>query len=164
MTEVTTPLGTIRRDADGARRLEFSRRSRYPIEDVWSAVTESDRLARWFGSYDGVGAVGATVTVTMTAEEDAGGEPSAVHILECEPPLRLLVDIRENERTWRIALTLSEESGATTLLFAQSMPPDMDSADVGPGWHWYLDRLAASLAGAPMPEWEDYPALASDYR
>jgi hypothetical protein len=91
MTEVTTPLGTVRRDDDGARMLEFRRRFRYPIGDVWSAVTESDRLA-------------------------------------------------------------------------QSMPPDMDSADVGPGWHWYLDRLAASLAGAPMPEWEDYPALASDYR
>jgi aminocarboxymuconate-semialdehyde decarboxylase len=164
MTEVTTPLGTVVQGADDARRLEFRRRYQVPIQEVWSAVTESDRLARWLGSYEGVGAAGGSVTLTMTAAEDAGGEPATVHILECEPPLRLVVDVEENERTWRIRMTLSETSGTTTLLFAQTMPSDMDPADVGPGWHWYLDRLAASLADAPMPQWEDYPALASHYR
>ncbi len=165
MTDVTSPQGEVRSDADGRRILVFRRRYPYPIEDVWSAVTDSERLARWFGSYQGVGVIGGTVALTMTAEEDAGGEPSMVHIVECEPPRHLMVDLPENEtRSWRIALTLSEEAGTTTLLFAQTVPPEMDTADVGPGWHWYLDRLAASLASTPMPDWDDYyPALASAY-
>lgn len=163
---MTGPPGEINREADGGRTLVFRRRFPHPVEDVWSAVTESERLARWFGSYEGVGSPGGTVTLTMTAEEDAGGEPSPVHILECEPPRRLVVDLPESAaRTWRIALTLSEEGGTTMLLFEQTVPADMDVTDVGPGWHWYLDRLDASLAGSPMPDWNDYhPALKSAYR
>lgn len=125
MTDVTSPNGEVRHGADGRRSLVFHRRLGYPIEDVWSAMTDSDRLARWFGSYEGVGVVGGSVTLTMTAEEDAGGTPSTVHIVECAPPHRLVVDLSETEtRSWRIALTLSEESGTTILLFEQIVPPD----------------------------------------
>jgi hypothetical protein len=28
------------------------------------------------------------------------------------------------------------------------VPPDTDIAEVEPGWHWYLDRLAAALAAS----------------
>ncbi|MGQ0777928.1 MAG: SRPBCC domain-containing protein [Pseudonocardiales bacterium] len=165
MTDVTSPRGEIRPDAEGGRTLVFHRLFPYPIEDVWSELTDSDRLVRWFGSYQGLGVAGGTVALTMTAEEDAGGEPSTVHIVDCESPCRLVVDVPEGEtRSWRIALTLSEDAGTTTLLFEQAMPSEMDSTDVGPGWHWYLDRLTASLAGTSMPDWDDYyPALKSAY-
>ncbi|MGH3939364.1 MAG: SRPBCC family protein [Pseudonocardiaceae bacterium] len=162
---MTSSPGEVRHDADGRRTLVFRRLLPYPIQQVWSAVTDSDRLVRWFGSYQGVGVVGGTLALTMTAEEDAGGEPSTVHILECEPPRRLMVDLPETEtRSWRIALTLSREADGTVLLFEQTVPSEMNMGDVGPGWHWYLDRLAASLADAPMPNWNDYyPALSSAY-
>lgn len=165
MTEVTSPKGEVRPGADGRRTLVFQRRLHHAIEDVWSAATVSDRLARWFGSYEGVGTASGSVTLTMTAEDDAAGEPSTVHIVECEPPHRLVVDLPETEtRTWRIALTLSEDADTTILLFEQIVPTDMDIAEVGPGWHWYLDRLAATLANVPMPDWGHYyPALRSTY-
>lgn len=164
MTDVTTPRGEVLRDAGSGRRLVFRRRYPHPIDEVWSAITDSERLARWYGSYEGAGVVGGTVALTMTAEEDAGGEPATVKIIECEPPSRLMVDLPENEaRSWRVALTLSEEAGATVLVFEQALPPELSPADVGPGWHWYLDRLAASLVRAPMPAWEHYPALAAAY-
>jgi len=166
MTSVTSPLGEIRREADGARSLVFRRSYSEPIDEVWSAITESDRLARWLGSFEGEGAPGRTVRLRMSAEEDAGGEPATVQIVECEPPHRLVVDISEAEgQSWHIAVSLARDAGATTLLFEQSLPSEMDPADVGCGWHWYLDRLAASLTGASMPAWSDYyPALASAYR
>jgi hypothetical protein len=106
------------------------------------------------------------VLLNMSAAEDADGEPSAVQIVECRPPHRLVVDISEAEgRSWHIAVTLTRDADATTLLFEQSIPPKMDPADVGCGWHWYLDRLAASLTGSAMPAWPDYyPALVSAYR
>ncbi|MGH3983711.1 MAG: SRPBCC family protein [Pseudonocardiaceae bacterium] len=162
---MTSPRGEIRLAADGRRTLVFQRRFGHSIGDVWSAVIDSDRLARWFGSYEGVGTVGGSVTLTMAAEEDAGGKPCTVHIVECEPPRRLVVDLPETEsRSWRIALTLSANADATTLLFEQTVPTDLDIAEVGPGWHWYLDRLAATLASLPMPDWAHYyPALRSAY-
>ena len=48
-----------------------------PIGDVWTALTESDRLARWLGHYTGTGGAGGTVELTMTGEVDAGGEVAA---------------------------------------------------------------------------------------
>jgi uncharacterized protein YndB with AHSA1/START domain len=131
-----------------------------PIGQVWAALTESDRLARWIGTHTGGGAPGCTVEFTMTGEVDAGGEvtePVTVTILECDPPRRLVVDIPESaDRTWRVAVTLAAEAGHTVLRFEQQVADGLDPADVEAGWRWYLDRLGASLRGAPMPAWEDY--------
>jgi uncharacterized protein YndB with AHSA1/START domain len=166
VTTVRSPLGEIQQESDGTRTLVFRRRYPDPIDEVWSAITESDRLARWLGSYEGDPSADRTVLLTMTSQEDAGGEPATVNLVECRPPERLVVDISEaNQEVWRIAVTLATEVDATTLLFQQSVPPEMDPADVACGWHWYLDRLAASLTGAPMPAWTDYyPGLVSAYR
>lgn len=129
-----------------------------PIEDVWAALTESDRLARWIGSY--TGGDGRTVEFTTTGEVDAGGEvadPVTVTIVECDPPTRLVVDIPETaERTWRVAVTLARAAGGTTLRFEQRVGEGVDPADVRAGWSWYLDRLGASLHDTPMPQWADY--------
>jgi uncharacterized protein YndB with AHSA1/START domain len=166
MTAVTSPFGEIQKEPDGTQTLVFRRRYPDPVDEVWSAITESDRLARWFGSYEGAAVPDGTVLLSITAEEDAGGEPATVHIVECRPPHRLVVDVTQpNQEVWRIAVTLATEDGATTLLFEQAVPPDTEPADVAVGWHWYLDRMAASLTGAPMPAWDDYyPALVSAYR
>ena len=51
--------GTVTAEADGRQRLEFRRSWPDPIDDVWSALTEPDRLARWIGRYEGERAVPA---------------------------------------------------------------------------------------------------------
>ena len=50
-------------------------------------------------------------------------------------------------------MTLSQNAATTVLLFEQIVPTDMDITEVGPGWHWYLDRLAATLHNVAMPDW-----------
>jgi hypothetical protein len=38
------------------------------------------------------------------------------------------------------------------------------SEEIGPGWEYYLDRLAAAMNGSPVPDWDDYwPSLGSAY-
>ena len=137
--------------ADEGRVLRLRREYPDPIGQVWAALTESDRLARWIGTHTGGGAPGGSVQFTLTGEADAGGEvapPVTVAILECDPPRRLVVDVPETaDRTWRVALTLAAEAGATVLLFEQQMIDELDPADVAAGWNWYLDRLGASLHG-----------------
>ena len=131
-----------------------------PIDDVWAALTESERTARWIGTYAGTGRGGGTVEFTLTGEADAGGEvapPVTVTIVECEPPRRLVLDIPEGEnRPWRVAVSLAEEAGRTVLLFEQRVIEGVDPADVEAGWSWYLDRLGAALHDTAMPQWADY--------
>ena len=154
------------RDEVHAGRLLVLRRE-YPdaIDEVWAALTESDRLARWIGTYTGRGGAGTTVAFTLTGEADAGGEvapPVTVPVVECAPPRRLVVDIPDADGgAWRIAVTLSDESGSTVLRFEQHLVEGFDAADVEAGWRWHLDRLGAALQGEPMPAWADYQPAGS---
>jgi uncharacterized protein YndB with AHSA1/START domain len=147
-------------EPDGGRTVVLHREYPDPIDEVWAALTETDRLARWMGTYAGQGAPGGTVEFTLTGEVDAGGEvapPVIVTILECAPPRRLVVDIPESaERTWRVAVTLSDETGPTVLRFEQRVVPGVEAENVEAGWSWYLDRLGASLHNEPMPAWANY--------
>jgi uncharacterized protein YndB with AHSA1/START domain len=159
---VTTPLGQVLRDDEGMR-LEFVRTYTDPIEDVWSALTEPDRVARWFGVWTGDPTTG-TVDFVMTEEPDA--DPQPVKILRCEAPTDLVVDMPSPEGTWNLAVNLSADAGTTTLVFTQRLAEPYDASNIGPGWHYYLDRHAAVLAGTPVPDvWDDYfPALEDSYR
>jgi uncharacterized protein YndB with AHSA1/START domain len=143
-------------------RLEFVRTYEDPIEDVWSAITESDRVGRWFGSWTGDPTTG---TVDFVMVENEGGESHPVHILTCEPPTALVVEMPTPEGVWHLSAALRAEAGVTTLVFTQRLAEPYDASSVGPGWHYYLDRLAAVVADAPVPEvWEEYyPALKDEY-
>ncbi|MDQ4119260.1 MAG: SRPBCC family protein [Actinomycetota bacterium] len=163
MTTVDSPMGTVTREA-GRDVLAFRRTYPDPPETVWTALTESDRLARWFGSFTGDARPGGTVRLTMTAPEDAGGPPAAVLIEECEPHSRLRVRFEEDDgQPWVISVRLAPSTDGTVLDFHQTLPPGISPADAGPGWHWYLDRLGAELAGRTFPPWPDYEALAGRY-
>lgn len=165
MTTIDTPDGVVTREPDGRGTLLFRREYPDPPAHVWPALTESDRLARWFGSFTGDARHGGTVALTMTSAEDSGGPPSSVRIVECAPPYRLSVLIEEDgSDPWEILVTLEDgRSGGTVLHFRQTLPVGFSPADAGPGWHWYLDRLGASLYGGAFPDWADYPPLASRY-
>lgn len=174
---------TTDRQVDAEGRIVVLRREwPDPIGDVWSALTESERTARWIGTWtergEEAGASGGpqrvvpgdsasssrrtdtTVEFTLTGEVDAGGEvapPVTVTIVECEPPRRLVLDIPVGDGPpWRVAVSLTEEGGRTVLLFEQRVVGGVPPADVEAGWSWYLDRLGASLHGEPMPSWTDY--------
>ncbi|CAN5299474.1 hypothetical protein BH20ACT5_BH20ACT5_01480 [soil metagenome] len=158
---VNSPSGRVLRDERGIR-LEFVRSYDEPSAEVWSALTESDRMARWFGTWTGDPAPGQ-VTVHMT--EDEGSYPQTATILECDPPSRLVVDLPSPDGTWRLSAALTEREGTTTLVFIHRLAEPYDATGVGPGWHYYLDRLGAVVSGAPVPDvWDDYwPALREAY-
>ena len=48
-TDLETRRGIVTRLDDGRQRLEFRRSWPDPIDDVWAALTEPDRMARWIG-------------------------------------------------------------------------------------------------------------------
>jgi len=160
-----TPTGRI--DHDGDRHtLVITRTFPAPIEDVWAAVTEPERLERWIGTYTGDPASGE-VQFAMTAEaEDAPADE--MRIRECDPPHRLWLSSRVGEEFWDLELDLEESGGVTTVTFRQ---PGIDLAQaesVGPGWEYYLDRWLATVTGGDVAavdfDRDYYPAMAEHYR
>ncbi len=158
---VTTPLGQVLVDEAGMR-LEFVRTYDFPVEEVWSALTDPERVARWFGTWTGDPGTGS-IEFVMT--EDERSTPQTVTILECRPPTTLVVDMPSPDGTWRLSASLRALAGVTTLVFIQRLAEPYDASNIGPGWHYYLDRLGAVVAGTPVPDkWGDYyPSLQEAY-
>jgi uncharacterized protein YndB with AHSA1/START domain len=156
LSDAMARRGVVTAEDDGRQRLEFRRSWPDPVEDVWSALTEPDRLARWIGTYDGERAPGGTGTFTMTHEDEPAGE--AVRIAQCDPPRRLVVEW-VGQDDWSVELDLWAEEGRTVLRFRQVFAADADVADFAAGWHWYLDKFAAEVGGRPVPrDWNDFAA------
>jgi uncharacterized protein YndB with AHSA1/START domain len=154
-------LGEVLRDEAGAR-LQFVRSYDAPIEDVWSAVTEPERMARWFGGWSGDPATGQ-VQFEMPMKDGSRTEP--VTIDACEPPRTLAVTIATPDGPWPLNLTLTSEGDRTVLHFMHRLNEPYDASGVGPGWQYYLDRLGAVLADEPVPDDFDsyHPRFAESY-
>lgn len=133
-----------------------------PIADVWAAVTESDRLSRWIGTWSGDPSSGS-VQFQMNSEGD-DVLPSTFRIEACEPPHHLNGTLGD---AWDLQLHLTEKDGITTLEFAQVVTDPAQLESVGPGWEYYLDRLAAAEKGGDVSaidfDRDYYPALSSYY-
>jgi len=157
---MTAISGSLRK-IDDAPHLVLTRRFAAPAADVWLDLTDSDRLERWIGRWEGDPASGSIVFF-MTAEgEDVPGE--AYTILECDPPRRFAGDTASG---WRLWFELAESGGETTLTFGQRLSPTDDIGSIGPGWEYYLDRLVAAQAGVDPGsiEWDHYyPVLQGEY-
>lgn len=157
-----TPSGR-RSTGDGTTSLVLTREFAAPISDVWAAVTESERLGRWIGTWTGDPASGR-VEFTMTSEGD-DVEPEPYLIDACEPPRRLVVRTRAGDEEWLLTLELDETDGTTTLTFAQALSDPTAAENVGPGWEYYLDRMVVAENGGAVEDvvWEDYYPAQSDY-
>jgi uncharacterized protein YndB with AHSA1/START domain len=165
-------LGTLgSEDGKGVVRIE----DRYAtdINDLWSAITEPDRLARWWGKVDGDLRVGGDFHLVV-AWEGTG------RVDACEPPHRLQVTVRESDESFRkgqgvppfdstIEAMLTADGDQTILVIRiQGMPLDK-IAFYGTGWQIHAENLAIYLAGEERrdvePRWEQlipvYQALAA---
>lgn len=161
MTATPTGRHERRNDTDA---LVWDRTFRAPIENVWAAVTESDRLARWIGTWTGDPADGY-VTFTANAEGD-DVPPGRFDIRACEPPRLLRVDSVDDFGAWHLTLELREEAGVTTLTLSQVIDDVAVVENTGPGWDYYLDRLVAAETGIDPAtvDWDEYyPAFREHY-
>jgi len=169
MTTPTIPTATGRKEMRRGRPyVVMTRQFRAPIEDVWAAVTESDRLARWIGTWAGDPADGKVLFQMRFEGDDVPSEEFVID--ECEAPLRLAITTKapyeDGDVTWHLELDLVEADGVTTLTFAQSVPDPAMAPSVGPGWDYYLDRMVAAESGGDPAGvvFEDYyPALSGHY-
>jgi uncharacterized protein YndB with AHSA1/START domain len=144
------------RSADGAGVVRIEDRYDTDIDDLWSAVTEPARLARWWGRVEGDLRPDGELRLFV---ESAGLE-SRGWVEACEPPRRFRVTSRETDESWAgsapdapppfdsvIEVTLTPDGDQTVLVIEVSGLPLERIAAYGAGWQMHAENLAAHLAG-----------------
>lgn len=143
-------IGSLRRlnEVSGAVRVEDVYGT--DVEDVWSAITDPNRLARWIATVEGDLRVGGRVEVWFTSNS---GGPARIDI--CDPPRRLLVTLGPgtSEET-EIEAILSPVGEQTRLVVEQRGIPLDELAAHGAGWQAHVEDLDTYLAGREPAPWQ----------
>ena len=152
-SNATRILGSLR-SADGRGVVRIEDRYDTGIDDLWSAITDPGRLARWYGQVEGDLRPGGQFRLYNAADDvEAAGRVEA-----CEPPQRLRVTTRETDESYQrgqgvpphdeaIEVTLTADGDQTILVIeVRGMPLD-PIAYYAAGWQIHAENLAAYLAG-----------------
>jgi uncharacterized protein YndB with AHSA1/START domain len=170
MTDILAELAAVHRAtarrpiaAGDARTVVLRRSYDAPVEDVWDAITDPERIGRWFLPVTGDLRLGGTYQL----KGNAGGE-----IVRCEPPRRLTVTwvFGENPTeadVGEVEIRLSPEGDGGTLFeldHASVVKPEFwatyGPGATGVGWDLGLLGLALHLRGesvADPTEFENSP-------
>jgi len=149
MIDTTNQIDTIHREvarkqAESGEVVSVLLRREYDtsIEDVWSAVTDPERIRRWFMPVSGDLRVGGDFDL----EGNASGR-----ILRCDPPKLLRATFGGETSIVEVRL-FPDGSGSTTLELEHSVPIEMAGSGagalyVGPGWDGAVMGLGLYLSG-----------------
>jgi uncharacterized protein YndB with AHSA1/START domain len=138
----TRILGSLR-SADGKGVVRIEDRYDTGIDDLWSALSDPRRLARWYGQVEGDLRPGGEFHGRLEFWEGTG------RVEACEPSRRLLVTTRGVDEPYDevIEATLTADGDQTILVIeTRGMPLDLIAA-YGAGYQIHAENLAAHLAG-----------------
>jgi uncharacterized protein YndB with AHSA1/START domain len=156
MADLYGVLTTLR---DDQRAVRFVRDYAVGVDDLWSALNEPDRLARWLDPVSGELSVGGRVTVHF----DDGD--AAFEVVACEAPHRLVVRwVHDADRSSEVAVAVSAVAGGSRLVLEHALLSATSAPGYAAGWHWHLDALDAVLRGEEPGAWSSFDALYADYR
>jgi uncharacterized protein YndB with AHSA1/START domain len=137
-------LGSLR-SADGKGIVRMQDRFDTDIDDLWSALTDPRRLARWIGEVEGDLRLGGD----FRAHFFSSGWEGTGRVEACEPPKRLLLVTKHAGVSveQEIEVTLTADGDQTILVWeGRGMPVDLLTA-YGAGIQVHVEDLAAHLAG-----------------
>ena len=137
-------LGSLH-SANGKGVVRIEDRFDTVIDDVWSALTDPSRLARWYGEVEGDLRRGGEYRARLFS---SGWEGTGL-VEACEPPQRLLLLTKGPGRAGEgvIEVTLAADGDQTIVVWEErGMPLDLASA-YGAGVQLHVEDLADHLAG-----------------
>lgn len=147
-------IGTMRRldERHGAVRVEDVYDT--AIDDLWSAVTQPARLARWIADVDGEPTLGDTFRAAFTSGWEG---PARVDV--CDRPDRLLVTLSPGADDETVVEARLTAEGDRTRLVVEERGLPLDVMHFhGAGWQAHLEDLARALAGGDSvwrPRWTE---------
>lgn len=157
---VTNADGVVETQADGSRVLRFERQLKHPVDRVWAALTEPERLRDWWGAADELELVEGGRIVLRWLNTDDDGNHVVLHgkITRIEPPRLLECD---TDVHGVLRFELRDDGGTTVLRFSSAvgLSPERVPENLA-GWHMHLNFLADALEGRaadlvelPMDQW-----------
>lgn len=152
-------LGSMRRidEQRGAVRVEDVYDT--DIADLWSAVTEPERLARWIANVDGDLRVGGMVQAQFTSSWEGPGR-----IDVCDAPNHLVLTMQpgtDDEAV--IEAVLTAEGERTRLVVEERGLPLGVLYKHGAGWQAHIEDLGRYLAGGGSNWKARWTELTPDY-
>lgn len=144
-----TLQGSLLRAVDGQTVIRMEDRFSTDVEDLWSALTDPLRLARWLAEVEGDLRLGGEFRACFTS-----GCESTGRIDVCEPPRRLLVTMRPGQDDQTVIEVEILPAGDQTLLILEERGLPLDEvASHGAGWQAHVEDLAAHLEGRRAADW-----------
>ena len=142
-------LGSISAIGDGRGVVRMEDVYDTSADDLWSALTTPDRLARWIGEVSGDLRVGGTFQARFTSGWEG---PGRVEI--CRRPERLLLVMMPGTADeTRIEATLGPAGDRTRLVIEERGIPIDELAGHGSGWQAHVEDLRAHLEGRDPQDW-----------
>jgi uncharacterized protein YndB with AHSA1/START domain len=137
-------LGSLR-SADGKGIVRMEDRFDTDIGDLWSALIDPRRLARWLGDVEGDLRLGGD----FRARFFASGWEGTGRVEACEPPRHLLVLTKDPDVPYELVIeaTLTADGEQTILVLEERGMPLDHLADYGAGIQVHVEDLAAHIAG-----------------
>lgn len=136
-------LGSMRRidERRGAVRVEDVYDTN--IHDLWSAVTEPKRLARWIAAVEGDLKVGGIVHTRFTSTWEGPGR-----IDVCDPPSHLVITMEPGTDDEAVIEAVLTGEGERTRLVVEERGLPLDALyKHGAGWQAHIEDLGRYLAG-----------------
>ena len=158
-------VGTLRTE-DGKGVVRMEDRFDTDIDDLWSALTDPGRLARWLGEFEGDLRLGGEFRARFFDGWEGTGRVDV-----CEPPRHLLVMTKHVRQADEhvVEATLTADGDHTILILEERGMPVNLLAAYGAGIQVHIEDLAAHIARRERCDaearWEElqpsYEALAS---
>jgi uncharacterized protein YndB with AHSA1/START domain len=145
-------LGRVR-SADGKGIVRMEDRYDTDIDDLWSALTDPRRLARWIGDVDGDLRLGGDFRTHFFAS----GSKSTGRVEACEPPQRLLLQTKHVDKPYELVIeaTLTADGDQTVLVVEERGMPLNLLHGYGAGIQIHFEHLADHIAGREPRDIED---------
>jgi len=151
-THTSEPLLGSLRFADGRGTVRMEDVYDTDIDDLWSALVDPSRLARWIATVTGDLHVGGSFRASFTSGWDGSGR-----VTVCDSPQRLLVTLDPNGvddvNEMTIEALLSRDGDKTRLVIEDSGFERDELAGHAAGWQTHLEDLTEYLAGRKPGDW-----------
>jgi len=140
-------LGSLR-SADGVGVVRIEERFDTGIDELWSSLTDAERLARWYGTVDGDLRAGGEFRASL----HASGWEGTGRVEACEPPRRFVVVSKDPDEPHEHSteVSLAGEGDETLLVVEQiGLPLELLWA-YGAGLQIHVEDLAAHIVGRDL--------------
>lgn len=154
-------VGSLRRMEDGKGAVRMEDLYNTDIADLWSALTDPRRLARWIAEVKGDLRPGGQIHARFTSGWDGSGR-----IAICQAPRRLAVTMSPGTSDETVIdVTLTPEHDKTRLVVEERGIPVDELSGHGAGWQAHVEDLSAHIHGGEAGDWHSrWTALTPAYQ